>query len=535
VSARDPRSLALAIAALAAATPACLPRGEPPAGRQVIAGREAQLAAIVPPNDDGVLRILVFRPGAGADTKDLYAVSVDATGGPPSERLLRTGLDPADDLGCLHRLAPCGQIDARGGIWFYTGDGPIRIDAITGERLDLPSSSPSWPLISPSGQRVFVSEYSFGDTSSAPGTLYEADGRQATFDVAPYAGVGSTFAFFGEDFYYLAAGAELMHVPPSGAPEQLAVGVAGFEGFPTPDGALLILIRATAEPKVHQWYARDPATGQETAFPFGADSPTFQGSPISGDIHLSPDGPWLLITDAVAKHFMVLDYRSGAQQVIAFPDDFAGYGGHSWRPGTFQIWLTTGASETPTVRILSPDAPPISIPGLAFAGFTGDGAFWFSTASGPDVTWPVIQVGPADDPTAPRRLLTPPGTYDYNDWALADGRWMMAVFAKDMDRSDIIAVDLATGDSRLLAERGRMAAVGETRFLGMFHFEGGAGDLTTVEIATGRQTILAPEFAVTAFVEPQGADLVAPGRRVVYEFAARSPSPYDGIWVANVP
>jgi hypothetical protein len=80
-----------------------------------------------------------------------------------------------------------------------------------------------------------------------------------------------------------------------------------------------------------------------------------------------------------------------------------------------------------------------------------------------------------------------------------------------------------------------MITVGKTRFIGQFHFGTGVGDLTVVELATGRQTILALERAVTAFPEPQGDDLVAPGTRVVYQFEARSDSPYDGIWVTTVP
>ena len=59
----------LGLAALAVAMAACLPRGAPPGGRQVVADRKATLEAIVPPNGDGVLRILILKPGAVADSR----------------------------------------------------------------------------------------------------------------------------------------------------------------------------------------------------------------------------------------------------------------------------------------------------------------------------------------------------------------------------------------------------------------------------------------------------------------------------------
>jgi hypothetical protein len=112
---------------------------------------------------------------------------------------------------------------------------------------------------------------------------------------------------------------------------------------------------------------------------------------------------------------------------------------------------------------------------------------------------------------------------------------LTTVFTKDMDRADLMAFDPRTFEDTLLGEKGRVADVGKTRVLGLLHFQGGAADLTAIDIASGQQTILAPEFTTTAFSEPQGNDPVAPGTRVVYEFEARSPSPYDGIWVVNIP
>lgn len=121
--------------------------------------------------------------------------------------------------------------------------------------------------------------------------------------------------------------------------------------------------------------------------------------------------------------------------------------------------------------------------GAAPAGqqLTADGAYWFSTATPLDVAQTTIQVGAADDPTGPRYNLNPPGTFEYETWYLPDGKLSSASYD---DQSP---------------------------------------------------TMLAPEFTVRAFAEPQGGDLLAPDTRIVYQFQARAGSPYDGIWVVKWP
>lgn len=138
MSHEDHRSLALGITAIVVATAACLPRGEPPSGIQVVAGRENTLGAPVPANGDGVLRVLFFRE-RGDDAHDLYVVSVDAAGGPPSERLLVPDVDPTVDFGCIYMIAPCGMVDPNGMAWVYTaGGGLVHANPFTGDVTDVP-------------------------------------------------------------------------------------------------------------------------------------------------------------------------------------------------------------------------------------------------------------------------------------------------------------------------------------------------------------------------------------------------------------
>ncbi len=81
------------------------------------------------------------------------------------------------------------------------------------------------------------------------------------------------------------------------------------------------------------------------------------------------------------------------------------------------------------------------------------------------------------------------------------------------------------GATELLARRGRIAAVGRTRVIGMFHMDEARGDLTAIQLDTGRSTILAPEFTVTAFAEQADGDPVALGTPIVYQFQARPRRP----------
>jgi hypothetical protein len=384
------------------------------------------------------------------------------------------------------------------------------VDPVTGDVEDVtPDFNKS---VSPSGQRSFVI-----DATDTSGTLNDADGHATAIQLAstddPLRS-NRTSEFVGEDFYFVNPQNQLIDIPPSDAPQQVTTDITGFSGWPTPDGPLLVLTRATSDPSVPQYSVRDPASGHETPLP--CENASYSQP--------SPDWQWMLCND------ILVNWHTGATQVL----DPSFFNAH-WRPGHGQLWESErGDDGTLAVWVVTPGTPAITVEGVGLVGFSKDGAYWFSSSDFSSAALAQM-VGLADDPTGARFPYNPPGTELEGQWLLPDGRLLLSAGVNNVQRTDAIVVDPRTGDRRVLAERGKVAAVGQTRFIGMYHFETGRGDLTAVELDSGKSTILAPEFTVTAFAEPQGTDLVAPGTRLVYQFQARTPSPWDGIWLANCP
>jgi hypothetical protein len=503
--------------ALITTTTACLPRGNPPAGRQLIADRSAALAALAPSNGDGMLRVLFMRPNAQDSAgSDLYVVSLDPAGELSPERLLISDINTEFNVGCSWRIAPCA-FDAKGRAQVYrsgapqlaTGLTPTRVDPVTGAIEDVIVDYNT--AFSASGQRSFVH-----DANYTSGTLHDADGHATAIQlISPgQFSVTRSYEFVGDDFYFINPQNELIDIPPSDVPRQVATQITDFSAWPSPDGPVLILTRGISDAGVRQCSVRDPVSGRETPVP--AD-----GCPYAKP---SPDWEWLLAGDTL------VNWHTGATQVVDIPSFFNA----QWRPGHGQLWGSEGGEGALSVWVVTPGNPPITVEGVALSGFSEDGAYWFGISDFTSST-PALTVGLADDPTGARFPYNPPGTALEGQWGLPDGRLLLSADVNNVQRADAIVVDPRTGDRRVLAERGEVAAVGQTRFIGMYHFETGRGDLTAVELDSGKATILAPEFTVTAFAEPQGTDLVAPGTRLLYQFQARTPSPWDGIWLTNCP
>ncbi|HXU60164.1 MAG TPA: hypothetical protein VN962_00585 [Polyangia bacterium] len=514
------------MAILVAVTAGCLPEGPPPAGVQIVADRHAALGTLVPPNGDGMLRVLLLRPGATSDSVDLSVVSLDQDNRPSPELPLISGVDAIYGVGCgIYGLEPCA-VDSTGTVRILKADHSwINVNAITGEIDSLPQNpGASLPSFSTPGGRSFQRQ------SQTTGTLTDADGHATTLQLTP-SNVYSAgpCQFLGEDFYYLDPQQNLIDIPPSDVPQQLATAVMQFNGWTTPDGPVLILGRSTAS------YVLDVNAGTETMLPFDGSSSTLSG-----------DGRWVLHSDPQTPDtFVFFDYRSGSQQTVQIDGNPVG---RDWRPGTSELWVTAfgaGADDPHAVWIVRPDAPAVSVPGAyleyvfmnerSAQPFTDDGVYWFYTTTSLDSATQVVQVARTDDPTGPAFPLNPPSTFLNLALPLEDGRMLTTSYPKDQDRSDVTAVDPRTGASDTLARRGFFLTSGQSRFMGLFHIAETRGDLTTVNLDTEQVTVLAPEFAVTAAAEPQGADRLAPGTRIVYQFQARTASSYDGIWVATTP
>lgn len=524
-----------AVACLGVCATACLPRGGPPVGRQVISDRSSFLTGVVPPTSDGILRLLVTRASADGTGNDLYVVSVPDNG-PPSERLLVDHLPsgapcPPRDSGWI--AGPCYTTDARGRLYLYTSVdlnrgtwGIGRIDPVTGERLDLGDGT--YFFLSPARDRVVVS--SFVDD-----TLFENDGQATTL-----AGVGQGIVqFVGEDLFYLGPGQGLLHLPPHAVPESVRAGVTGFSQQPTQSGPLLITTTPGADPNFGRSFVLDPVTLEDLFAPVEND-------PIS----VSPDRRWLLVDHLFEQRLTFIDGITGVQEEVG-PLDSGMRNNKEWRPGHAEVWYQIYATDpaappSASTWIKAPGKAAVEVPFFSTdlsddrrvgSFFTSDGAYWFSIAPSRGEQRPAVRIGPADDPNGAHFDLSRSGTYIAGYNALADGRLLVSAFYTDFQRSDISAVDPATGARQLLGEQGTVLVVGERRLLANLHMIDGYGDLTAIDLADGHATQLAAEFTYTAFVEPQAADPDAakPGARVAFQFRARFDSPYDGIWVTALP
>jgi hypothetical protein len=192
----------------------CVPMGPPPAGRQIVAGRGATLAALVPPSGDDLLRVVLLRPGSSGDAVDMSVVSVNAANEPSPEIPLISDIDPYYQVDCVV-TGPinCGVVPS---VMFHvqrTDGSEPSVNALTGEVIDhVRGAFGSYDFLGPrsaSGARMFHVD------AAKSGTLYEADGHATPVQLAMSGPVHAPFAFVGEDFYYLDPQQTLIEIPPS--------------------------------------------------------------------------------------------------------------------------------------------------------------------------------------------------------------------------------------------------------------------------------------------------------------------------------
>src|SRR6185436_688642 len=206
------------------------------------------------------------------------------------------------------------------------------------------------------------------------------------------------------------------------------------------------------------------------------------------------DGRWFYTFDFEKGRADFVERTTGARDMVESRSFTLGNG--EWRPGHDEMWFQIVQDGAYTVLIKTPGGSAVEVPGSA-AGpfndlgyssvFTRDGANWFTNRASP-VERPVFQVGSADDPTGARFDLAPPGATVDRYWHLADGRILAPASIYTVYRNDLYVVDPTNGKSGVLGEAGLVMTVGQTRLLASLHVNDGHGDLTAIELASGRAT-----------------------------------------------
>jgi hypothetical protein len=558
----------------------CLPAGEPPAGQQLVRDRTLTYAFFSPSESDAVPSHLFctgpYRATASGSSdalsglwfNNLYAVPYGKDVGAPTTL---ASLPPA-----VENLAPLSY--TAGGVSPAT-DSLGRLFLITLKEQDpLSSFSPTQPYrmtrynprtgaresvgsgtvlsFSPSRTRVFAGERNAG-------TLFEREGSR------PLAGIRGLPVFVGEDFYYVAVPASdspdrpptsstLTRIKPDGEPEAIYsvpgyLGITAIEGGETPR---LLVNQGAATPALPYLFMLDLDTLTRTPLPSNLEN--------LGFLSASPSGRWLLFQASTAptsstglpsQTLTLIDWTTGTRTdldpAVIGEMGLGSSTSPEWRPGRDQLWIQTDKGaftiEEPGDRVTAVAMPP----GLAlsplqradtgwYSVFTRDGLHWFSRYPPFDGR---VYIGQADDPASPMLQVNPDGTWTAPYWDIGDGRLLVGAWADQLSRQELYLVALAAGTSQALAGGGHAVAVGRTRALALLEWDGArdAGTLTLIDLASGAKTPLADEVYEVA-VDPRrsadvlpGTDPLAAGTKVAFLSRGRLASPYDGLWVTELP
>jgi hypothetical protein len=542
-----------ALVAIVGATLAgCLPAGSAPVGQHLLSDRTLSGVHFSPSETEGVpSHLLVTGPAQDITERDstdsvmftvadLYEIPADTGSGTGyrlglARLLAEKCLVPQDDAADY----PV-QTDIRGRLLFvrYSKstdyNDVVRMDLATGTQEWLGGAyySPYYPpfVLSPGRTRVIVGLYGM--------SVVELDGESTSVSL------NSTDApFVGEDLYYGAGlpsyyqTRDLWRLVPYGQPELLDHNTYPYLTFATDQGPRLILARDLATETL--FLLLDPGTLQEAPLP-SAGAP-----PLNPNFApASPDGHWLVLSANPFTLVTLFNWVTSETQEI----DASDCSGWEWRPGHDELWIAmtdgtlriwkprTGVTAMPVAPVQTAQAPSGT---LSF--FTSDGNYWFSLR--PGGAHSALYVGSADDPSGTAYQVTPAGAQEYSYWQLADGRILAGAWTTSDYRKDYYLVDPRTGATQGLAVNGLMVALGHTRALAHVNWEAGpaTGDLCLIDLATGAQTLLAQNVYATAVDPgvhadvPTGTDALAAGTRIAFLVRNRIDSPYDGVWVAELP
>jgi len=400
-------------------------------------------------------------------------------------------------------------------------------------------------LLSPHRTRVFAG-------AGGTGHLFEQDSAQTLWDVWDA-------TFIGEDLYCAGvltapdptlapSGSNVIRVQPNAQPEVLlsSTGQLGFVpilGDQTPQ----LLLSLDTDLGNAPFALLDTISLASTPLPPEKGQAQF--------VSASSDGHWLLFsttipatdtTQAAEYRLFLFDWTTDATTALDSTRLARPLGTHrEWRPGSSELWLSTDPSG---LLILAPKSylleAPISqvfqTPPYWPSSFTRDGRHWFSTDGDSP---PAIFVGAADNPGGQVLRLNPGGGQVSPPWETDDGYLLVETSLVDSRRSDISLVDPVNGTSRPIAGNGHLVAVGQTRALALLNFDLArlVGDLTLIDFASGSRIFLAGDVYAVAVdrgasaMVPSGTAPLVAGTRIAFLTRNRLASPYDGLWVAELP
>jgi hypothetical protein len=554
---RQPALLTLAFTLMG-----CLPTGNAPSGRHVLSDRTLSGVHFSPSEVEGVLsHLLVTGPAQdlGSDyahdkVAALYLIPDAAVSGGVG---MGQGLSGASLL-AEHEPMPwdpteyAATTDIRGRL--LVGDfnkaspglNSARFDLGTGiqEHLGWISLWPDYPFITLSRgrKRAYLGQ--------RDGMLCELSGAVLGLSNA-YDGI-----FVGEDFYYrdyyYSGDQPLLHLwrfTPYGRPETVGQNVAIDFAFATDQGPRMVLkpTSVTQDATAKSELLFDPRTQLEIPLPpsVGIFPVTSPSSPLR---IASPDGHWLVSSSGGRLTF----FNWLTAEVSETDDITSEYTTHwEWRPGHDELWF---AAADGTLRVWKPNAPlaaTLSMPMASLLAptkaphlFTSDGSIGFllparraERLATSGLRWQRRRSQWTRVPDHPRRNSSGVSLG-------ACGRQVAGrrLYHQDL-RSDYYLIDPDTGISQSFAIHGQVISVGHTRALAIVNWDlaRNAGDLRLIDLATQEQTLLA-ENVYTAAVDPgthaevpPGTDALAAGTRIAFLYRHRIDSPYDGLWVTELP
>ena len=565
------RTVAIASVVAGCAWSSCMPLGGPPEGQHLIHDRSLVRALFLPSGSSSLPPYLLALgpsrskplPASGSSSPyqsaglDLYQIPYGDGAGPTAELNQRA---PGASNVLAASVAPTGPtevsppaIDSAGHLFLFADTGEVspsgnelwqtqRYDPGSGtvEVIGRPDEQYPTLLFSSGRSRVFCED------GLLSGTLVELNGDSSLVQNSP------NVAFIGEDFYYstvatpqgnpAAAESNIYRVETNSSPELLKsmIGYLHFDAIQGDRSPQLLITASTAGANATVSRSLlDTETLAVTSLPANLAQPWFTSA--------SSDGHWLMfdVTSTSQRQFGLFDWTTGASATVSTAElSQPNMVSADWRPGSEELWLS---SESDAL-VWRPGGPSTTIqanlqglfgePNLGYSTFTADGRHWFSIEWGPH---PSMFAGSADDPTLPPIRLNPEGTSCYSYWPLGGDELLAATYTTDSERQDLYRVNFTSGSSILLTGGGQVVAVGRTRILALLDWQTAfsSGTLTVVDLETGERTPLAEDVTMAA-VAPTGSDdpagdPLAPGTKVAYLFRNRLASPYDGLWLTELP